>query len=141
MGHSSAIGLGIALAKPSRQVFVLDGDGALQMHMGTMVTIGSRQPKNLKHVVINNGCHESVGGQASEMAAIDVPGLAKACNYKHVFTATNETEMLVAIEKLRDCEGPALLEARVTPGARSDLGRPKASPVQNKEAFMDFLGA
>jgi len=141
MGHSSAIGLGIAMAKPSRQVFVLDGDGALQMHMGTMVTVGSRQPNNFKHVVINNGCHESVGGQSSEMARVDIPGLAAACNYKHVFTATTVDEVEAAVEKLRNVEGPALLEARVMPGARSDLGRPKASPQENKEAFMSFLGA
>eukprot|EP00501_MAST-03F_sp_TOSAG23-6_P002499 GSMAST32.ASY1.ANO1.2611.1 assembled CDS len=107
--------------------------------MGSLVTVGSRQPKNFKHVIINNGCHESVGGQISEMGNVDISGLATACKYKNVFTATTEAEVKEAVHRLRDCEGPALLEARVLTGARPDLGRPKTTPVQNKDAFMDFL--
>eukprot|EP00456_Euglypha_rotunda_P057794 TRINITY_DN4789_c0_g1_i5.p1 TRINITY_DN4789_c0_g1~~TRINITY_DN4789_c0_g1_i5.p1 ORF type:complete len:253 (-),score=51.56 TRINITY_DN4789_c0_g1_i5:29-787(-) len=63
MGHACSIALGIALAKPNRQVITIDGDGAVLMHMGSLATVGQTALKNYKHLLINNGCHESVGGQ------------------------------------------------------------------------------
>src|SRR3989344_954949 len=63
MGHSSSIALGIAMQKPDRNVYCLDGDGAVIMHMGSLAIIGSQKPRNLRHIIINNECHDSVGGQ------------------------------------------------------------------------------
>ena len=62
MGHSSSIALGVALNKSESKVWCIDGDGAVLMHMGAMAVIGSNRPKNLVHIVINNGAHETVGG-------------------------------------------------------------------------------
>lgn len=139
MGHSSAIGLGIALRKPSRNVWVLDGDGSCQMHLGTMCTVGQRQPKNFKHIVINNGVHDSVGGQTTGMIDMDIPMIADGCKYKTTISATSAADIEAGIEKLMSCEGPALLEARVSGPTRPDLGRPTATPQQNKLDFMQFL--
>lgn len=140
MGHASVIALGIAIAKPSRQVFTLDGDGALLMHMGSLATIGRTAPcANFKHVLVNNGSHDSVGGQPTRGFDVDFTGIAKAAGYKHVFKARTTEEIKKGMEQLRTCEGPAMLEIYVNKGARKDLGRPKTTPMQNKQEFMAFL--
>ncbi|KAL8572766.1 hypothetical protein ACOMHN_030348 [Nucella lapillus] len=85
MGHASCIALTIALNKPNKQVFALDGDGAVLMHMGSMATIGQRGPANFHHVVFNNGAHDSVGGQPTEAASYDnfsITDIALACGYR-----------------------------------------------------------
>lgn len=139
MGHASAIALGVAVAKPSRQVICLDGDGAALMHMGTMATVGIVKPANFKHVLINNGSHDSVGGQPTRGFDINFKEVAKACGYKWVKSASKPEEITEAFRELRNVEGPAFLELLVNKGARKNLGRPKSSPVQNKLDFMGFL--
>jgi phosphonopyruvate decarboxylase len=140
MGHASQIALGIALARPDRQVYCLDGDGAVIMHMGGLAIIGSRKPRNLKHVVFNNGAHDSVGGQPTVGFEIDMTGIAKACGYALAMTAQSRAEITCALERLAAADGPALLEIRVNKGARANLGRPTASPATNKQELMRHLG-
>lgn len=139
MGHASQIALGIALEKSKRQVFVLDGDGAAIMHMGSMAIIGSQAPANFKHIILNNGCHESVGGQPTVGFTISFTDIAKACAYKIALQAENLSEINQKFEILRSSQGPALLEIRVKKVSRADLDRPKTSPKENKAAFMRFL--
>eukprot|EP00455_Lapot_gusevi_P018152 TRINITY_DN1984_c0_g1_i1.p1 TRINITY_DN1984_c0_g1~~TRINITY_DN1984_c0_g1_i1.p1 ORF type:complete len:440 (+),score=174.68 TRINITY_DN1984_c0_g1_i1:86-1405(+) len=139
MGHASAIALGIAVGKPSRQVICLDGDGAMLMHMGTMATIGAHAPENFKHVVINNCAHDSVGGQPTDTAGMDLPNLALACGYKAAFSAVSAQEIKEGFIKMRSTPGPVLLEVKVNKGARKNLGRPTTTPLQNKIQFMSFL--
>ena len=81
MGHSSSIALGVAINKPEQRIWCIDGDGAVLMHMGSMAVLGANKPKNLIHVVINNGAHETVGGMPTVAADIDLVGIAKACGY------------------------------------------------------------
>ena len=78
MGHSSSIALGVAINKPEQCIWCIDGDGAVLMHMGSMAVLGSNKPKNLIHVVINNGAHETVGGMPTVATDIDLVGVAKA---------------------------------------------------------------
>jgi len=139
MGHASQIALGIALAKPARQVFCFDGDGAAIMHMGSMATIGWQKPDNFRHIIFNNGCHESVGGQPTAGLAISFPDIAKACGYRLAVTAQTAAEISERMPLLKAVPGPSLLEVKVRRGARADLGRPTTSPKQNKAAFMEFL--
>jgi len=139
MGHSPAIALGIALEKPDRQIYDLEGDGSLIMHMGTIATIGVRKPKNLKQIVLNNGVHDSVGAQPTGAFGIDFPAIAKASGYKDAFYADNKDTLRAAMKKLQAVEGPALLEVRIRAGAREDLGRPTSSCADSKEGFMKFL--
>lgn len=139
MGHASQIALGIALAKPSRQVYILDGDGAAIMHMGSFAIIGSQKADNIKHIILNNGCHDSVGGQPTAGFQISFTEIAKACGYKIALEADNLNEVHEKIKILRSSQGPALLEIKVKKGARADLGRPKSSPKENKTNFMRFL--
>jgi len=139
MGHASQIALGIALARKDRQVFVLDGDGAAIMHMGSMAIIGTQAPVNFKHIIFNNGCHDSVGGQQTVGFSISFTDIAKACGYKIASQAENVTEISRKMEVLKSSQGPALLEIRVKKGARAHLGRPKTAPKENKATFMRFL--
>ena len=139
MGHCSQIALGIAIEKKDLQVFVLDGDGAVIMQMGSLAISGSEAPENFKHIVINNGAHDSVGGQPTAGFEINFTEIAKACGYKSVSSAHDETGIKNEINKLMNSAGPSFLEIKVSKGARKDLGRPTTSPHQNKEAFMNYL--
>lgn len=139
MGHSSQIALGIALSKPNKQVYCLDGDGAVIMHMGALTIIGSQSPKNFKHIILNNGSHESVGGQPTVGFQIDFCSIAKACGYKSVFKAENGKEVREKINLLKSSEGPSLLEIRINKESRKNLGRPTIMPIDNKKEFMEFL--
>ncbi len=139
MGHASQIALGVALAKPDRQVFCVDGDGAVLMHMGSLAIIGSEAPRNLLHIVFNNGAHDSVGGQPTVGFRVDFCAIARACGYRTVLCAQAPGEISCAVERLRSADGPAFLEIRVNKGARKDLGRPTIAPSQTKVRFMQFL--
>ncbi|KGM92766.1 phosphoenolpyruvate decarboxylase [Clostridium novyi A str. 4552] len=139
MGHASQIALGIAIAKPNKNVYCLDGDGAFIMHMGGISIVGQSNCKNYKHIVINNGSHDSVGGQPTVGLKIKITSIAKACGYKTVLSAKTEEEIINKVKELKLADGPALLEIRVNKGARKDLGRPTTTPIENKEAFMEFL--
>lgn len=139
MGHASQIALGIALAKPQKKVVCLDGDGALLMHMGGMAIVGDIAPKNYLHIVINNGAHESVGGQPTVGLNVDIPALAIANNYKSALSVSTSDELEKAIAKLNTESYPALIEVKVNVGSRDDLGRPTIKPVDNKSDFMKNL--
>ncbi|WP_165171920.1 phosphonopyruvate decarboxylase [Adlercreutzia sp. ZJ242] len=140
MGHASSIALGIAVQKPGRRIWCLDGDGAVLMHMGALAIIGECAPSNLVHVVMNNEAHESVGGMPTAAKGVDLPGLARACGYRGALTASTEEELAAALEEVRLAEGPVMLEVKCSVGSRPDLGRPTTSPLQNKAAFMRRLG-
>ena len=143
MGHASQIALGIAMAQPDRRVWCFDGDGAAIMHMGSMAIVANKAPKNYVHVVFNNGAHDSVGGQPTVGLKIDLPAVAKAVGYKAAMTVASkvelEKELSTLNSQLSTVGGPVLLEVKVKKGNRKDLGRPTTTPIQNKEALMDFL--
>jgi phosphonopyruvate decarboxylase len=139
MGHASQIALGIAMAQPERRMWCFDGDGATIMHMGSMAIVASKTPKNYVHVVFNNGAHDSVGGQPTVGLEIDLPAVAKAVGYKAVFSVDNRKDLDSVISKVHSFEGPVLIEVKVKKGNRKDLGRPTTTPIENKEALMQFL--
>lgn len=139
MGHASQIALGIALAQPKRRVWCFDGDGATIMHMGSMAIVGNKAPKNYFHVVFNNGAHDSVGGQPTVGLKIDLPCIAKAVGYTHTYSVDNKGDLVDVLKVVNEVEGPVLFEVKVKKGNRKDLGRPTTTPIQNKEALMNFL--
>lgn len=141
MGHASQIALGIALQKPDRRVIVFDGDGALLMHMGGLAIIGDYNPKNLVHIVFNNGAHDSVGGQPTVGQKIDVEAIAKAVGYKEVVSVDSQSALIHAMNHVNNAAigGVSLINVNVRKGNRKDLGRPTTTPQQNKEALMKEL--
>ena len=139
MGHASQIALGIALEQPKRKVWCFDGDGATLMHMGSLAIVASKAPKNYVHVVFNNGAHDSVGGQPTVCLKIDLPAVAKAVGYKATYSVDNNADLETVLAKVKSLIGPIFLEVKVKKGNRKDLGRPTTTPIQNKEALMEFL--
>lgn len=139
MGHASAIACGVAAASSSRQVFCLDGDGAMLMHLGSVAVQGQIATANFKHIVLNNGSHDSVGGQPTVAFDVRLDEIARVCGYAVIETVSDRGAVAAAVKKLRGTAGPAFLEIRVRKGAREDLGRPTSSPAENKDAFIRFL--
>ncbi|WP_298533277.1 phosphonopyruvate decarboxylase [uncultured Treponema sp.] len=139
MGHASQIALGIALQKKDRQIYCLDGDGASIMQMGGMATIGSRKPSNYVHFVLNNGAHDSVGGQPTVGRQIDLCVIAEGCGYENVVKVETPEELDAVLNDSETKEKLTFVEVLVKKGARKDLGRPKSTPQENKKALMEFL--
>lgn len=141
MGHASQIALGIALEKKDRNVWCFDGDGATIMHMGSLAIVASKKPANYIHVVFNNGAHDSVGGQPTVGLKIDLPAVAKAVGYNATFSVSTKEELDSQLSVLSSQfkAGPVLLEIKVKKGNRKDLGRPTTTPIENKQALMQFL--
>jgi phosphonopyruvate decarboxylase len=139
MGHASQIAMGIALAQPDRQVICLDGDGAMLMHMGAAAIVGAAKLANFKHVILNNGVHDSVGGMATAGLRVSFTEIVKGCGYTEGWRVERRDDMSKKLAQLHSARGPAMLEIMVRQGARSDLGRPQTSPIENKTAFKKFL--
>lgn len=139
MGHASSIALGVALNKPDRKIWCIDGDGAALMHMGSLAVNGSIKPSNMIHIVINNSAHESVGGLPTCAGRINLADIAKSCGYVHVFSVNDYDELDEALNFAKNADALTFIEAKSRIGARKDLGRPTTSAIENKNAFMKFL--
>ena len=139
MGHSSSIALGVALNKPDKKIWCIDGDGAVLMHMGSMAVIGANSPNNLVHIVINNGAHETVGGMPTVASKTDIVAIAKACGYHNAVSVNSFDELDKELQNARISNELCLIEVRCSIGARADLGRPTTTAIENKKGFMSFL--
>ncbi|MEE8515115.1 MAG: phosphonopyruvate decarboxylase [Alphaproteobacteria bacterium] len=138
MGCAAGMGLGIAV-NVARPVVVLDGDGAALMKMGTLATIGAQGPHNLIHIILDNGVHDSTGGQATVSASVDFAAVALACGYQRVALADNLSGFTDAFAAAVGSPGPHLIHARIQPGSIGNLGRPTISPPEVARRFKHFL--
>lgn len=139
MGHTSQIALGVALGRPDRRVICVDGDGSVLMHMGSLAINGVSKAANFRHVLLNNGAHDSVGGQPTVGFQVDFPAIARASGYVTVLRAETPDEIRQSLQKILSGSGPSFLEIRVRKGCRNNLGRPTRTPIENKRALMEFL--
>ena len=139
MGHSSSIALGIALNKTEQRIWCIDGDGAVLMHMGSMAVLGANAPKNVIHIVINNGAHETVGGMPTVAADIDLVAVAKGCGYPNAVSADSFEALDRELEAAKARNELSLIEVKCSIGARDDLGRPTTTALENKQNFMAYL--
>jgi len=122
MGHASSVALGIALSKPNTSVVALDGDSASIMHMGAMTMVSKVKASNFIHVVLNNGAHESVGGQPSAGHLIDFTKIADASGYATVgHPVTNQTELINALEALHKTDRASFVDVRIHKGLSGKL--------------------
>jgi len=138
MGSASAVGLGVALHS-WRPIVVLDGDGAALMRLGTLATIGATAPENLIHIVLDNGVHDSTGGQRTVADAIDFCGVAAACGYAQVWSCDSAEGIGSVLDLALRERGPHLLHARIAPGSIEKLGRPTLPPHDVARRFSAFL--
>ncbi len=138
MGGASGMGLGVAL-NVSRPVVVLDGDGAALMKLGSFATIGVYAPAGLIHIVLDNGVHDSTGGQPTVSNSVDFAGVALACGYRHAVACATLDQFASAYRLAAAGPKPALIHARIASGSMSKLGRPTIAPADVARRFKAFL--
>lgn len=136
MGHASMIALKLACEFPARRVICLDGDGAMLMHLGALVTIAKIKPANLIHIVLNNGMHESVGGQPTGALQINIVDLATAVGYSYAQSISTADELQQCLLQLSKQSQLSLLEIKLNAVSSGDLGRPKLTLAEMKDLFM-----
>jgi phosphonopyruvate decarboxylase len=138
MGCASAVGLGLAL-NSERPVIVLDGDGAALMKMGNMATIGAYAPRSLVHIVLDNGVHDSTGGQGTVSPGVNFAGVAQACGYAGSAMADSIPEFESSLQQALATPGPHLLHWRIAEGSLAKLGRPTVKPPDIARRLRDFV--
>jgi phosphonopyruvate decarboxylase len=138
MGHASHIAFGISM-NVKEKVIILDGDGALLMQLGTLPVIAHHACGNFIHIVINNGSHESVGGQSTEGFFVDFCLIAKGCGFKKTTLINTSTELDQWLNNGLDFSGVQFVEIRTFSNSRNDLGRPAGNPENWKDYFMTSL--
>jgi phosphonopyruvate decarboxylase len=136
MGCVTPLALGLALARPDLKVIALDGDGAALMRLGALATVGATAPRNLWHLLLDNSAHESTGGQATVSATVAFADVAAACGYQTCLD-TDSAAQLPDWLKLSD--GPHFARLLTRTGTPQDLPRPKVTPWQVRERFMQHI--
>lgn len=138
MGKASSVGLGLALAQPTKKVIVLDGDGSLLMNLGSLVTIANVAPPNLIHFVFENGVYRTTGGQPIPNAGkFSFIGLAKEAGYVNVHEFEDSVSLENNIETILNQVGPTFVCLK-TPAATE---RPPFSPVRTADMLPRFMKA
>ncbi|MXN64650.1 phosphonopyruvate decarboxylase [Stappia sp. GBMRC 2046] len=138
MGGASAIGLGAAL-NSGREIIVLDGDGAALMKLGNLATIGAEAPENFTHIVLDNGMHESTGGQMTVSEGVDFAEIARASGYSHVVRSDSLSNLDEVLQSAFSAKGPRFVHVRVSPSKVENLPRPKVTPAEVARRFRDYL--
>ena len=147
MGKGSSFALGICLAQPDTKVIVFDGDGSLEMNLGTLVTIANKAPKNLYHFVLENGMYATTGGQP-------IPGkdqtsftnMAKSAGYAATYDFDDLEDFATRIEKILDEPGPVLVCVKTVPNPRErgqraqEMGSRRRNITQAIPELMEDLG-
>ena len=140
MGCAAAMGLGVAL-NVKNPVLVMDGDGAALMKMGTLATIGAYGPRNLIHVVLDNGTYDSTGGQPTVSPSVDFAAIAAGCGYAKSYRCDGLGGFAQALKSAQSGPGPHLIHMRIAPGSMKDLGRPSVKPPEVALRFKEFLAS
>jgi phosphonopyruvate decarboxylase len=135
MGCVLPLALGLALARPDLRVVALDGDGAALMRMGAFATVGAYGPPNLQHLLLDNGVHDSTGGQATVSPAVSFGDVASACGYASALETDSIEEIAAWLDAPR-LSGARFARLLISAGTPADLPRPSAGPVDIKTRLM-----
>ena len=125
--------------RPIYQRIALDGDGAVLMKMGALTTVGAYQPKNLIHVVLDNGVHDSTGGQSTVSASVEFAEIAISSGYLTAAKCDSLDGLEKAYAAALSSDGPHLIHTRIQPGSLKELGRPTVKPPEVARRFKAFL--
>lgn len=137
MGLTASIGLGLALARPDRQVVIFDGDGNVLMNLGTLTEVGAFKPENFIHICFDNGVYGSTGNQPTLARVVDLALLARSAGYRMVKAVSEKTALENTVRELLQERGPIFLLVKVVPEEKYETaGRVTLSPEQIKERFM-----
>jgi phosphonopyruvate decarboxylase len=139
MGCVLPLALGLALTRPDLRVIALDGDGAALMRLSAFATVGAYGPPNLWHLLLDNGVHESTGGQATVSPRVSFAEVATACGYASSLETSNLAEISSWLAE-RPVAGARFARLFIGPGTPGDLPRPSVSPVEVKTRLMQHIG-
>ena len=135
MGTGSSFALGVALARPDTKVIIFDGDGSLQMNLGSLVTVANKGPKNLYHFVIDNGVYATTGGQDTPAAGqSSLAAMAAAAGYAHSYEFDDLEDFATQAEQVLSQQGPVLISVKVVPDIRLPDGR--SAPPRSSEPHL-----
>jgi phosphonopyruvate decarboxylase len=135
MGHASMLSLGYSL-NSKNQVICLDGDGSLLMHMGSLISTGLKSKSNFKHILLNNGLHESVGNQKIDTKFINFKKIAYGFFYKNFYFAKNEKNFIKNLDAFLTKKGPNFFEVQIDAGTIKELKRPQ-DLIKIKNNFIE----
>lgn len=141
MGLALPLALGLAVAQPQRKVVVVEGDGALLMHMGALVTVGAVAPENLTVLLIQNGVHAASGGQALTNAGLDFADLGRVVGLKHAENVASADGFRTSLAGALERRGPSLLALATEPDLTAVVPPFSLDPVMTKQRFTDAIGA
>lgn len=132
MGCASSLGLGFSIARADKKVIVIDGDGAALMRLGNLATVGAYGAANFYHLLLDNGMHESTGGQATVSDNVDFPSIAAACGYRSIHRFSGYQDLAVFLGD----EAPAFMHAQTRRGVPEGLPRPTVKPAEVARRLM-----
>ena len=138
MGLASSVGLGIAINKPNRKIFIIEGDGSILMNLGAIATIGHVAPNNLIHLILDNGAYASCSEEPTISKSSKLDGIAKLVGYKVIYKVDTINELKNALIASTVDSGPIFIRIKIELGGRRDLARPmKLYSIKNR--FIQFL--
>ena len=136
MGLISAIGCGSALSQKGKKLAVLDGDGAILMHLGLLSFIGNHKPKNLFHFILDNQVYATTQNQPTVSPSTEFDKIALASGYRHAYKASSSEELGSLLATIKNYDGPVLVWVKIAPGSREGIGRVPLSPEEVRDNFM-----
>jgi phosphonopyruvate decarboxylase len=139
MGCVTPMALGLALSRPDLNVVALDGDGAALMRMGVFATLGAYGPANLTHLLLDNGAHESTGGQATVSQGVEFARIASACGYALALDG-DDLSVIDRLFDAKDVDGVRFARLSISTGTPDDLPRPKITPEDVRRRLQTHIG-
>ncbi|WP_031359168.1 phosphonopyruvate decarboxylase [Caballeronia sordidicola] len=140
MGCVTPMALGLALSRPDLQVIALDGDGAALMRMSVFATLGAYGPSNLTHLLLDNGAHESTGGQATVSEGVEFARIASACGYALALDG-DDVSIVDRLFDAKDVDGVRFARLSINTGTPSDLPRPSITPEDVRSRLQAHIGS
>lgn len=139
MGHLSSIALGMSQNITNQNIVCLDGDGSCIMHLGALAILGTSKIDNIKYLLLNNGAHESVGGQSTVGFKVDFTQIAKGCGFEAIYKCKNKNQLINVLKSDDYLNKKIFVEIVVEIEGREGLPRPSSSPIENKNHFVKYI--
>jgi len=141
MGLALPLALGLAIAQPARRVVVVEGDGAILMHMGALATLGAVAPSNLTVLLIQNGVHAASGGQPLTNASLDLAQLARSAGVGHAAKVETAENFAKALRSAFAADALQVIVLATEPDPNVVKPPVTLDPVLTKHRFMAAIGA
>lgn len=140
MGGHASFAFGLALGRPDRKVVLFDSEGDVLMSMGILPTIAEHKPRNFYHVMLDNECYATTGGQPVPNAtSVSYDGLARAAGYARTYAYDNIETFAINVERILAEPGPVFVALKVVPEIRQPVDRHKRWVPPNRHEVIANL--